>query len=75
MKLLCGGSFIFLRQFVAIEKPFLYCKGGNVDVKEIDEISYDEENKVKYLGYIARVTGRIYNDYKRFISIFFAEGV
>ena len=33
------------------------------------ESSYDEENKVKYLGYIARVTKRIYNDHKRFIPI------
>ena len=33
------------------------------------ESSYNEENKIKYLGYIARVAKRIYNDHKRFIPI------
>ena len=33
------------------------------------ESSYDEENKVKYLGYIARVTKRIYNDYKSYETL------
>ena len=33
------------------------------------ESSYDEENKVKYLGYVARVTKRIYNDYKSYETL------
>ena len=33
------------------------------------ESSYNEENKIKYLGYNARVAKRIYNDRKRFIPI------
>ena len=33
------------------------------------ESSYTEENKVKYLNYVARLSKRIYNDYGRFIPL------
>ena len=33
------------------------------------ESSYDEENKVKYLSYVARVIKRIYNDYKSYETL------
>ena len=33
------------------------------------ESSYDEENKVKYFDYVARVVRRIYNDYKSYETL------
>ena len=33
------------------------------------ESTYDEANKQKYLGYVARVAARIYNEYKQYLPI------
>ena len=43
-------------------------KNGSLGIVDY-ESTYDEENKVKYLSYVARIVRRIYNERKRFVPI------